>query len=295
MLTPAGVGADVGQTQEVAPGVYFREGDLEKYGHCNTTWVVFDDYVVVIDANFPSGAKGVLAEIRRTTEKPVRFVFDTHHHGDHAYGNAIWVQNGAVIVAQENVLEEIRRYEPARWQAELKNREDVARLGPEGFRLPTVLFSDRMSFDDGKRRLELLYFGAGHTRGDGFAYLPKERILITGDACLNGPYNYLGDSDTSGWIRALEAAEKLDFDIVLPGHGPLARNGKQVLAGQKQFLMELRKQVQAAVEAKKSLQETQRGIQIPSSLNNWLGQGLPAQIEHVYREMTRQTEAGPQQ
>ena len=75
-----------GEVQELAPGVYFREQE----GGCNNGWVVFDDYVLVIDANFPVYAERVVAEIKKTTSKPIRFVFDTHYHGDHAFGNAIY-------------------------------------------------------------------------------------------------------------------------------------------------------------------------------------------------------------
>src|ERR1051326_9466999 len=87
--------AEVGQVERLAPDVYFYEGDLKGHGHCNNGWVVFEDYVLVIDANFPSGARETLVQIRKITDKPVRFAFDTHHHGDHAYGNQFWVENGA--------------------------------------------------------------------------------------------------------------------------------------------------------------------------------------------------------
>jgi glyoxylase-like metal-dependent hydrolase (beta-lactamase superfamily II) len=285
---PATALAEIGKVQEVAPGVYFREGDLEHKGHCNNAWVIFEDYVVVIDANFPNGAEEVIPEIRRTTSKPIRFVFDTHHHGDHAYGNTIWVLNRAVPVAQENVREEIKRYEPQRWEDTAKEREDVKKLGPQGFKPPTLLFPDRLIFDDGKRRLELLYFGVAHTRGDGFGYMPKEKILFTGDACLNGPYNYMGDGDSESWIKVLEAAEKLDFETVLPGHGPAARNGREVLAGQKQFFIELRKQVKNLLDEKKSLDEIKSAVHLPDAVQNWVGDDLPSQIEQVYKERTGQ-------
>ena len=97
--------------KELAPGVFFREGDLRGKGHCNNGWVVFDDYVLVIDANFPSGAQQVIQAIKAQTSKPIRFAFDTHHHGDHAYGNQVWTDNGGTIVAHENVLAEMRKYE----------------------------------------------------------------------------------------------------------------------------------------------------------------------------------------
>src|SRR4026207_556021 len=94
IATTVAAQSTVGKVQQLAPDVYFYEGDIEK-GHCNNGWVVFDDFVLVIDANFPSGAREVMAQIREQTKKPIRFAFDTHHHGDHAYGNQIWADEGA--------------------------------------------------------------------------------------------------------------------------------------------------------------------------------------------------------
>src|SRR5262249_42630878 len=92
--------------KEVAPGVFFRyssigpEGSAIPFGGCNNIWVVYEDYVVVIDANFPKEAKDVIAAVRKTTDKPIRYVLDTHHHGDHAYGNDEFGKIGASIIAQ---------------------------------------------------------------------------------------------------------------------------------------------------------------------------------------------------
>jgi glyoxylase-like metal-dependent hydrolase (beta-lactamase superfamily II) len=231
--------------KELAPGVFFHEGDLRGKGHCNNGWVVFDDYVLVIDANFPSGAQQVIQKIKAQTTKPIRFAFDTHHHGDHAYGNQVWADNGGTIVAHENVLSEMRKYEtglfggkPGRWEESAKQREDVraARLKP-----PSLLYRDVMIFDDGTHRVELRYFGVGHTQGDGYAWLPKERILFTGDAAVNGPYNFLGDGNSAAWIETLAAARKLGPSIVAPGHGPVGDGG--VLEAQRQFFVALRAEV----------------------------------------------------
>src|SRR4029077_7498052 len=89
--------------KELAPGVFFRYSSISAtdpkvpFGGCNNTWVVFKDYVVVIDANFPKEAADVLAAVKKTTDKPVKYVLDTHHHGDHAYGNNVWSKAGAQI------------------------------------------------------------------------------------------------------------------------------------------------------------------------------------------------------
>src|SRR3982074_538627 len=93
------------EVREVAPGVFFRYSSISAadksvpFGGSNNIWVVFKDYVAVIDANFPKEAGDVIAAIKQTTDKPIRYVFDTHHHGDHAYGNAVFAKEGASVVA----------------------------------------------------------------------------------------------------------------------------------------------------------------------------------------------------
>src|SRR5213594_1553500 len=153
--------AQVNGVTNVAPNVYFHEGDLKGHSHCNNGWIVFEDYVLVIDGNFPSGAKEIIPKIKAITDKPIRFAFDTHHHGDHAYGNLVWVENGAVPVAHAGVIEEMMKYEtgyygtqPGRWETTAKTRKDVAesKLKP-----PTLLFKRELIFDDGTHRVELLH------------------------------------------------------------------------------------------------------------------------------------------
>jgi len=98
---------EIGKVDPIGTDIYFHEGNLA-LGHCNNGWIIFEDYVLVIDANFPSGAQEVLPKIRALTDKPVRFAFDTHHHGDHAYGNKVWIDNGATPIAHTGVIEECR-------------------------------------------------------------------------------------------------------------------------------------------------------------------------------------------
>ena len=124
---------EINHAVQVADGVFFHQGDIDHQGHCNNGWVIFKDYVLVIDANFPSGAQNILPKIRAITPKPIRFAFDTHHHGDHAYGNQVMVDNGATPVAHTGVLDEMKRYEtgyyggkPGRWEDTAKTRPDVA-------------------------------------------------------------------------------------------------------------------------------------------------------------------------
>jgi cyclase len=273
--------SQINTVKELAPGVYFHEGDLRGKGHCNNGWVIFEDYVLVLDANFPSGAQEILPKIKAQTSKPIRFAFDTHHHGDHAYGNQVWADNGAVPVAHENVVAEMRKYDtglfggkPGRWEREATQREDL-----RGTRLkaPTLLYRDLMIFDDGTHRVELRYFGVGHTHGDGFAWLPKEKILFTGDAAVNGPFNYMGDGDSAAWIDTLGKAQQLGAAVVAPGHGPAGDAG--VLAAQRQYFVALR----AEVTKRKSLPAERMQADVPAIHKELTGKEFPkkAAIENA--------------
>src|SRR5690606_37871621 len=115
-----------------APGVFFRYSSIASptnpdvpFGGSNHAWVVFKDYVVVIDANFPKEAAGVLAAVKKTTDKPVRYVFDTHHHGDHAYGNTVWAKAGAKVIASRPAARLLQVNGPKQWEDASKDREDL--------------------------------------------------------------------------------------------------------------------------------------------------------------------------
>jgi glyoxylase-like metal-dependent hydrolase (beta-lactamase superfamily II) len=267
---------------------------------CNNGWILFEDYVLVIDANFPAGARQVIGKIRSLTDKPIRFALDTHHHGDHAYGNQVFVENGAVPFAHTGVLEEMKRYEtgyydskPGAWEKVAMDRADVkaSKLKP-----PTVLYSGELIFDDGKHRVEVMHLGVAHTHGDSVAWLPQERILFTGDVCVNGPYNYVGDGDVGKWVETLEAARKLGAQIVCTGHGP--RSVATVLDDQQAFFKALREQVGALMarkspaEARAQIEPIRAALKGNAQIARYVGDrgtdgdSFPSQVEKVYFEMT---------
>jgi cyclase len=278
------------EVKEIAPGVFFRYSSISatdlrvKFGGSNHIWVVFDDYVAVVDANFPEGAEECIAAIKKTTDKPIRYVLDTHHHGDHAYGNAVFAKAGASIVAQlkcSNWLREKGAKEFADAGKGLLGRKDVAN---STLKIPSVVFDDKLVLDDGKQRVEFLFLGHAHTPGDAFAWLPKQGILCTGDACVNGAFNYMGHGDSASWIKVLERAQQLDVKLVAPGHGLPA--GKELLETQKRYFVELRKQVQKGIEANQELADIQKKIDMPW-YKEWTGTApSPANVEHVYKELT---------
>lgn len=216
------------EVREIAPGVFFRYSDiripfdLATFGGSNNIWIVFEDYVMVYDANFPKEAGDVIKAIRKTTNKPIRYVMDSHHHGDHAYGNAIFAKEGATIISSANTAKLLRVNGPKEFAEAGKGKDGRKDIADSYLKVPDLIFDEKLVFEDSKQRVELYFFGHAHTAGDGFLYLPKHKILCTGDACTNGPFNYVGHGDSASWVRVMEKAQQLDVKIVCPGHGPLA-------------------------------------------------------------------------
>jgi len=276
--------------KEVAPGVFFRFSSISAkdktvpFGGSNNIWVVFEDHVAVIDANFPDGAADVVAAIRKTTNKPIRYVFDTHHHGDHAYGNSVFFKEGATVVAQANCARLMREFGPAEFEEAGKGptgRKDVA---SSFLKTPGIVFDDRLVLDDGKQRVEFLFMGHAHTAGDAVAWLPKHGILCTGDACVNGAYNFMGHSDSGSWVKALEKMADLKPNMVCPGHGPVA--GADLIQKQKRYFVDLRDEVGKGIKQAKDLKSLQDSIKFPW-YEQWTGVPVkPDNIEHVYKELT---------
>jgi len=128
VLTASMVGsAQSKPPQQIARGVWFMTGDTN--GYSNTVVIEMRDYLIVVDANYPGRAHELLGITKQLSAKPVRYVFDTHHHGDHAYGNSAWTAAGATTIAFAGVTEEMNRWEPARWGNAVKVRPDLQATG----------------------------------------------------------------------------------------------------------------------------------------------------------------------
>ena len=280
------------RVQKITDGVWFRLGDLAE-GHCNNVIIDLGDGLLVVDANFPSGAQAAMEDIKKLSSKPVKYVFDTHHHGDHAYANALWTRGGATTLAYGGVLGEIQRYEPDRWRQAMRDREDVAAVGDGTLEPPDEVFWRSPWVIEGtERSVELHHFGWAHTRGDGFVFLPEEKILCTGDAIVNGAFNYTGDGNTGNWPDVIRRAQALGAEKVLPGHGPAG--GPEIAAGQRAFLEEINEKVGAAFRANRPLEELVavedgRGvsttIELSGDVGNWVGDGFAEQVRVRYQEL----------
>jgi len=131
-------------------------------GHCNNTIIEMKDYLIVVDANFPNGARLALEDAKKVSSKPVKYVFDTHHHGDHSYGNSVWTEAGATTLAYKGVAEEMKRHEPARWQSTAKTRKDVAELNRTSVEPPKQTFDKNLFvLSDSTRKVRVPLFRLG--------------------------------------------------------------------------------------------------------------------------------------
>jgi glyoxylase-like metal-dependent hydrolase (beta-lactamase superfamily II) len=277
--------------KEIAPGVFFRYSSISAndpkipFGGSNHTWIVFKDYVVVIDANFPKEAADVIADIKKTTKKPIKYVLDTHHHGDHAYGNTIWAKEGAKIVAHKNAARLLKTSGPKQWEEAAKDRKDIK---DNELKQVDISFDDKYEIKDDTQHVIFMHFGHMHTAGDASAYLPRHKILCTGDACVNGAFNYMGHSNSASWIKCLDDMNKLEIDLICPGHGKISR--KDLFEKEKKYFTELRAAVKKGIDEKKSVEDITKGLSFPW-YKEWTGVDVVEtpmnkdNVKHVYDEL----------
>jgi glyoxylase-like metal-dependent hydrolase (beta-lactamase superfamily II) len=170
----------------------------------NTTALITNDGVVLVDDKFPQDHDNIIAMLKTVTNQPVKWVINTHHHGDHTGGNAAMQKIGATMVSSERA------------------RQHMVDDKMPG--IPTVTFDDHSYLHVGGKDIELYYFGRAHTSGDTFVYFPAQRVLAAGDAFTYGDatpqlVDYAGGGSAKDWPMTLDAAMRLDFATVVPGHG----------------------------------------------------------------------------
>lgn len=269
---------------QLAPGAWIRtSNDIGKYG-CNIGWIEFKDWVAVIDTAFPLGAEESLAHIKASTNnKPIKYAIVTHYHADHSFGTGVFAKEGATIIAHENARKQYLEKNVENFKKQAERDQSYARAGVYA---PAMTFTDKLILDDGDRRAEIHFLGHAHTTGCVWTWLPKEKVLFTGDACVNGPFNYTGDSDTKSWIDVLSKAQAFGAEKIGPGHGPAADGA--LLETQKSYFVQLRDAVGKLVKEGKSLDEAKKAVDLPD-WKKWTGQSKMSSenIEHVFKELSK--------
>ncbi len=210
-----------------------------------------EDGAFMIDDQYKELSKKILSAIKEITDEPVRFIVNTHWHGDHIGGNENMAKVGAIIVAHENVR---KRMSTEQFMAAF-NRRVPASLEAA---LPVVTFTDAMTFHWNGDDVHVFHVDPAHTDGDSIIHFRHANVLHTGDTFFNGMYPYIDVSSggsIDGVISAADTALKLcnDQTKIIPGHGDLA--DADDLRAYREMLQSVRDRVRSLVDAGKTREE----------------------------------------
>lgn len=246
------VGADDARAvraRALAPDVWFVQGDAALGSAANRNFisnagfVVTGEGVVVVDAlGSPALAGELIAEIRRITPQPIRYVIVTHYHADHIYGLQAFKAVGASIVAHVGSREYLnsdtaqRRLQASRQQMS-PWIDDATRLVP----------ADRWITDSdttlrvGAIDFRIHHVGPAHTPEDLVVHVPQRGVLFAGDLVFRGRIPFVGQADSRRWIDSLARLIKFEPRLVIPGHGPESTDAVADLELTRDYLLHLRK------------------------------------------------------
>ena len=236
-------------TQKVAEGIYMLS---DNGGNGNIGVSAGADGVFLIDAMAADRVEKIQAAVAEISQKPIRFLLNTHWHFDHVGGNEKFGQAGAIILAHDNV------YQRVSTEQELKAFKTKFPALPKAG-LPILTFAKDLTFHLNGEEIYVFHPQVGHTDGDGLAYFRKANVLQTGDLYFEGVYPFI-DIESGGSVKyMITVIENVllpmlnDDAKIIPGHGPLAN--KAMLQAYAQMLEALRDKVTALVNAGKTLEE----------------------------------------
>lgn len=290
----------------VADGVYaaLGKGTAPMLIGCNAAIIVGDNEVVVVDTHYtPSAARALLGEIKKLTDKPVRYVVATHWHNDHVQGSQAYVNvypGGVEFISSHTTREDIEKkaipsikdsLESLPKNIQQAEEQLAAGKGPDGqaltdeqktqrraqidrqkayleelkqmqISLPTLTFERSLVLHRGPHPIHVLFFFKGHTRGDVVVYLPDQKVVVAGDLVTQG-LPFPRDSYPAEWVKTLRAIAELNFDQLIPGHGPVQK-GKDHVNLLVEIFDSIAQQVKAWVDKGASLEDTKKAVNVES-------------------------------
>jgi cyclase len=201
----------------------------------NTTALITNEGVVLVDDKFEIDFPNIVAEVKKLTNQPIKYVINTHHHADHSGSNAKMQAMNVQVIASEQARE---------------NMVDAKQPGQ-----PTMTFDRHAHVYLGGKNVELYHFGRAHTNGDVVVLFPAQRTLAAGDMFTYGDdvpelIDYPGGGSAKEWTSTLDSALQLDFDNVVPGHGPLVK--KPDMRKFRESTLRLRSRIHELVGQKKT-------------------------------------------
>ena len=309
--------------QKIADGVYAAIVKPGSPVGSNGSVLINKDEVLIVDTHWrPSFARELLEEVKKITPLPVRFVVNTHWHNDHTQGNQAYFNafpKGVEFLSHVNTRRDIltkaipsikdqlqtlpgqlqkmeeklagvtNEQERATLKTQLENqRAYLAELKMIEITLPTLTFDRSLILHRGEREIRVLYFGRGHTAGDVVVFLPRERVLVSGDLLTNG-IPFFRDAFPSDWAATLKGVAGLEWDQAVPGHGPV-QQGKGQINKLIAYLEEMVPAVKNMAAAGKSLDEVKAALNFSKYKDDFAGfvppLGSVMAIERTYAEAT---------
>ncbi len=286
---------------KITDGVYHAVGTGSLVVMSNAAIIEGDSDVLVVDSHVsPGGAWALREELKALTSKPIRWVVNSHYHFDHSHGNQIYGPEveiighdytraqmvagksqdspareffvGGVPNAIQNLESRLGNAKTPEERAPIEAQLAIQRNHLEGTNAvkptpPTLTLTRTMTLHRGSREIRILFLGRGHTAGDVVVYLPKERIVATGDLLIEGP-SYMGDAYFTEWIETIGALKQVDFDTVLPGHGR-AFNGKAKLDHWQAYLRDFWAQAQKFHKAGTPWEEAAKLVDLRGNAVNY--------------------------
>jgi len=212
-------------------------GVTKGVGAGNVAIYLTDEGVILVDDMFDRNHDQIMAALKTLTDKPIKYVLNSHQHDDHAGGNAKMLGLNAEVIAHRAV-----RY----------NLELLKQPG-----LPRITFSDEMEVHLGGKEVRAYHFGRGHTGGDAILYFPAHKVIHTGDLFLTFPtqpfIDYANGGSALEWTKTLDGILKLDFEVAIPGHGPVS--DRAGLLKWRESFTEMRERIRGMVHQGKSKEE----------------------------------------
>jgi cyclase len=176
----------------------------------NVAVLTTNEGVILVDDKFERNVPQIVEKVKSITNQPIKYIVNTHQHGDHTGGNAMMMKSSAETFCHENC------------------RANMVKGDMPG--TPRIAFRDSLTLSLGGKEIQARHLGAGHTNGDSVVYFPKHRVVHTGDLFVRGtPYiDYPSGGSSEAWIKTLDAILALDFDLLIPGHGAISKRADLV-------------------------------------------------------------------
>jgi glyoxylase-like metal-dependent hydrolase (beta-lactamase superfamily II) len=292
------------EVQKIAKDIYavIRKEPPSLWFNPNTVFIIGKKDVIVVDSNISSEyTKEVLAQLKKITKKPVRYVINTHWHEDHIIGNHVYRDAfpNVEFIGQKSTLTDLPAIGAANRKGSIENgkgfiellRSQIAKgkglagqniseeekLGyssdinlvesylaeSSNFQiiLPTILVEDKLELNDGKRKIEILFLGKAHTAADLVVFLPKEKIVASGDLLVS-PIPLIGSTSYPlEYGKTLENLLKLNAKIIIPGHGNVMRDDSYIKL-MIRLLDSIKRQVELAVARGETLEQMRKSINL---------------------------------